>query len=424
MGELAAILRDPARCPALKVVASLVDLPGLDDVEAGWSGPPQHAEMQMTWNRANVRVYRRRMQGSQGGVEHQLSQEIQGKQQQQQQVERGRSESGDTTERRERPKRRRVDIWGAETGEDIHWGPDSGEEWARMKGNVVKRYVDTSGSSLVAFYDDTGANVKAAVAAVEAGRNMEPLSAWDRHIRNCAGGVETRLHAETVSTMRGKIGFLRRDESVEMWDDLRTVIAATEAEAKGKRVAAGEEDGKGEVVVEEVVEVEVGVQVTGMAETEPTSMNVAESAELSSTATSASTSSPTSTQTSMSTPPSSSTSSTSSSSSTSTSTAVCGVGIFDFDLTLSDAHTGGYDLRTTAAGKVEVHTRGRPIRSFMDSPEREERLVERLNAMPCARLVVLSRGLVDPLVEAFTALGFEVVRHGMRRPRGKDKRVT
>ena len=86
--------------------------------------------------------------------------------------------------------------------------------------------------------------------------------------------------------------------------------------------------------------------------------------------------------------------------------------IFDFDLTLSDKHSSGTTLK--ASGKewnsITITSGSKDV-PFMNSEDRYNQLVQNLTKLSMTKkLVILSRGGLTDLVNAFSKMGFNVVK--------------
>ena len=86
--------------------------------------------------------------------------------------------------------------------------------------------------------------------------------------------------------------------------------------------------------------------------------------------------------------------------------------IFDFDFTLSDKHSGGTTLKASGKEWDEITiTSGSKDIPFMNSEDRYNQLVQNLTKLSrTKKLVILSRGGLTELVNAFSKMGFNVVK--------------
>ena len=86
--------------------------------------------------------------------------------------------------------------------------------------------------------------------------------------------------------------------------------------------------------------------------------------------------------------------------------------VFDFDFTLSDKHSGGTSLEATGPEHKDVTVEvGLNKEPFMNTKSRHDELLENLkNISKDKTLVILSRGGLSNLVNAFSKTGFNITK--------------
>lgn len=97
--------------------------------------------------------------------------------------------------------------------------------------------------------------------------------------------------------------------------------------------------------------------------------------------------------------------------------------IFDFDFTISDKHSQGTTLKAIGNkwNEITVNVDGKDI-PFMNTEERYNQLIKNLTKLSSTKkLVILSRGGLSELVNAFTKMNFNVTKAvGMSFDKKKD----